>query len=91
MQTKTNPNLVRQNLRLVKQVYPGLATAKLTALRKLTQTLDLSLAGGEVLCLDGRWYITHAGLLRLAARENASEFVRIAGATMRSRRQSMGF
>ena len=68
MQKRTNPNLVRQNLRLVKQVYPGLATAKLTALRKLTQTLHLSLAGGEILCLDGRWYITHAGLLRLAAR-----------------------
>ncbi len=68
MQKRTNPNLVRQNLRLVKQVYPGLATAKLTALRELTRTLGLSLAGGEILCLDGRWYITHAGLLRIAAR-----------------------
>jgi hypothetical protein len=68
VQKRTNPNLVRQNLRLVKQVYPGLATAKLTALRELTQTLGLSLAGGEILCLDGRWYITHAGLLRIAAR-----------------------
>ena len=68
MQKRTNPNLVRQNLRLVKQVYPGLASAKLTALRELTQTLRLSLAAGEILCLDGRWYITHAGLLRIAAR-----------------------
>jgi hypothetical protein len=65
---KTKDNLVRQNLRLVKQVYPGLASAKLTALRELTQAFRLSLAGGEILCLDGRWYITHAGLLRIAAR-----------------------
>jgi hypothetical protein len=65
---KTKSNLVRQNLRLVKQVYPGLASAKLTALRELTQTLRLSLAGGEILCLGGRWYITHSGLLRIAAR-----------------------
>src|SRR5271168_3787553 len=68
VQKRANPNLVRQNLRLVKQVYPGLARAKLTALRELTQTLRLSLAGGEILCLDGRCYIRHAGLLRIAAR-----------------------
>src|SRR5271170_7224857 len=68
VQKRANPNLVRQNLRLVKQVYPGLARAQLTALRELTKNLRLSLAGGEILCLDGRWYITHAGLLRIAAR-----------------------
>jgi hypothetical protein len=68
MQKRSNLNLVRQNLRLVKQVYPELARTKLTALRELTRALRLSLSGGEILCLDGKWYVTHAGLLRIAAR-----------------------
>ena len=68
MQKRTSLNLVRQNLRRVKQLYPELESAKLTALRDLTETLHLSLSGGEILCLDGRWYVTHAGLLRIAAR-----------------------
>ena len=68
MQKKSNLNLVRQNLRRVKQVYPELARAKLTALRELTRALRLSLSEGEILCLDGRWYVTHAGLLRIAVR-----------------------
>jgi hypothetical protein len=68
MQKRSNLKLVRQNLRLVKQVYPELARTKLTALRELTRGLRLSLSAGEILCLDGRWYVTHAGLLRIAAR-----------------------
>src|SRR5271169_7160983 len=68
MQKRTSLDLVRQNLRRVKQVYPELEGAKLTALRDLTRTLHLSLSGGEILCLDGRWYVTHVGLLRIAAR-----------------------
>ena len=68
MRKKSNLNLVRQNLRRVKQVYPELACTKLTALRELTRDLRLSLSGREILYLDGRWYVTHAGLLRIAAR-----------------------
>jgi hypothetical protein len=68
MQKITNRNLERQNLRLVKQVYPGLTSTNRRALRNLTQTLRLSVSAGEILLLDGKWYITHAGLLRIAAR-----------------------
>jgi hypothetical protein len=68
MPRTTNGTLERQNLRLVKQVYPGLTSANLTALRELTRNLRLSISTGEILYLDGRWYITHAGLLRIAAR-----------------------
>ena len=68
MPKTTNRTLERQNLRLVKQVYPGLTSANLTALRELTRNLHLSISTGEILYLGGKWYITHAGLLRIAAR-----------------------
>ena len=60
--------LVRHNLRLVKQLHPGLRKEDLTALRSLTQTLHLSISNGELLHLDGKWYVTNAGLLQIACR-----------------------
>ena len=43
-----NLKLVRQNLRLVKQVYPYLTKAHLRSLRELTRTLGLSVSMGEI-------------------------------------------
>jgi hypothetical protein len=60
--------LLRQNLRLVKHRYPTLRPTDLKALGDLTRTLRLSVLQGEVLCIDGKWYVTHAGLLRIALR-----------------------
>ena len=68
MQKTTKPNLVRQNLRLVKQLYPTLSERNLRVLRELTGSFHLSLSHGEILSIDEKWYITHAGLLRIALR-----------------------
>jgi hypothetical protein len=68
----TKTTLVRQNLRLVKQLYPALAQGALGRLRDLTRALRLSISQGEILCIDGRWYVTHAGLLRIALRARCS-------------------
>jgi hypothetical protein len=38
-------------------------------LRELTMALRLSVSRGEVLFIDGKWYVTHAGLLRIALRQ----------------------
>ena len=38
------------------------------ALRELTTKHSLSVAGGDLQFLDGRWYVTHSGLLQLASR-----------------------
>ena len=65
-QTTTKLNLVRQNLRIVKQLHPWLQRLDLSALRELTMDLRLSVCRGEVLFIDGKWYVTHAGLLRIA-------------------------
>ena len=61
-------NLLRHNLRLVKQLYPQLPKPALATLRDLTRTLRLSLSRGELLHLEGKWYVSHSGLLRIAQR-----------------------
>jgi len=60
--------LVRQNARLVKQRYPNLQRQDLKLLYSLTQTLRLSISKGEILWIDGKWYVSHAGLLNISLR-----------------------
>ena len=40
----------------------------LRSLRELTAGYFLSVAAGDLQFLDGRWYVTHSGLLQLASR-----------------------
>ena len=62
-------SLVRQNIRLARRlVTRQLGTVAIARLRDLTQTFGFSLSLGDVQYLDGGWYITHAGLLRLSQR-----------------------
>ena len=68
MKKATEVNLVRQNLRLVKKLYPDLMQDDLRHLRELTQAHLLSVSQGEISCIDGKWYVTHAGLLHIALR-----------------------
>lgn len=67
-----NLNLVRQNVRAVKRLNPWLPKTELRALRELTVTLRLSITRGEVLLVGGKWYVSHAGLLRIALRRRCS-------------------
>jgi hypothetical protein len=41
-------------------------------LKQLTQRFTLSVIEGDLLLLDGKWYVTHAGLLRIAERNRCS-------------------
>src|SRR6266403_2389397 len=60
-------SLVRQNTRLAKSLWSGeLGPANLSALKKLTRESGLALAAGEILWLNGGWYVTSGGLLRIA-------------------------
>jgi len=66
---KSQHVLMTENLRLAKRlVSPDLPPLLLDQLRELTRTFSLSFKCGDVLLLSGRWYITHAGLIRLAKR-----------------------
>ena len=68
MNKPTAAEILRQNLRVVKLRYPTLQLRDLKALGDLTRTLRLSVLQGEVLYMDGKWYVTHGGLLRIALR-----------------------
>ena len=61
--------LVRQNIRLARRCATRqLGTIAIDRLRDLTKTFGFSLSLGDVQYLDGGWYITHSGLLRLSRR-----------------------
>ena len=61
--------LVRQNIRLARRFATRqLGTIAIDRLRDLTKTFGFSLSLGDVQYLDGGWYITHSGLLRLSRR-----------------------
>jgi hypothetical protein len=64
--------LIRDNVRTVKKLYPQVTNSQMLVLRDMTRTLNLSVRVGDLLMLDGRWYVTHAGLLRLAQRRRCS-------------------
>src|SRR5450631_305732 len=44
----------------------------LAALKSLTEDFALSVCAGDVILLQSNWYVTHAGLLRIAKRNRCS-------------------
>jgi len=59
--------LLRRNTRFAKRAWAGYLSAMgLASLRDLTRTLRLSVSRGELQFIDVKWYVTHAGLLRIA-------------------------
>jgi len=62
----------RANSKLAYQLWGDAPRGALRALRELTVTHSLSVAAGDLQLLDGRWYVTHAGLLRLSQRKRCS-------------------
>jgi len=64
---KGSASLVRRNVRIARSLWPDeLNFSRLSQLRTLSRASGLALATGELLLLDGRWYVTSGGLLRLA-------------------------
>ena len=62
----------RLNIRLALYTWGELSKGALLNLKELTRRYALSVAAGDLQFLDGRWYVTHAGLLRLAHRRRCS-------------------
>jgi hypothetical protein len=61
--------LIQENMNLAEARWSGqLGENQLEALRLLSKGYGFSVALGDLLLLDGNWYVTHAGLLRLAKR-----------------------
>lgn len=61
--------LVRRNAVRAKLLWPAYSSKPmLKVLRELTTTFGFSIELGELRIIDGHWYVTHNGLLRLASR-----------------------
>jgi hypothetical protein len=56
------------NLSLAERIWGELSPALLQGLQELTAKHRLSVALGDLQQIQGRWYVTHAGLLRTAQR-----------------------
>ena len=60
------------NVRAARILWGTLPKLATKSLREMTGKYGLSVAMGDLLLLEGRWYITHAGLLRLSQRKRCS-------------------
>jgi hypothetical protein len=71
---KANKNnaLCFSNIRIAKSKWANLNKSGVEQLKRLSNELQLSVACGDLLLLDERWYVTHTGLIRLATRRRCS-------------------
>jgi len=65
---KKNVVSFRSNAKLARQLWGEPSRIALRTLRDLTVRYSLSVEGGDLQFLEGRWYVTHSGLLQLASR-----------------------
>ncbi len=59
---------IRSHLRFAEAIWGQLSQSARRNLEQLIKRHGLSVAAGDLQYLDGRWYVTHAGLLRLSHR-----------------------
>jgi hypothetical protein len=69
---KTRPDPIRAEINLARRRWGRIRAESMAELRKLVGKYHLSVALGDVALLEARWYVTHAGLLRLAHRRHCS-------------------
>jgi hypothetical protein len=60
------------NRRMAKRLWHRLSPTISHSLKELTSEHQLSVASGDLLILEGKWYVTHTGLLRLACRKRCA-------------------
>ena len=67
---KSNYQLVRRNLRLARSRWKGHLGVELEqSLAAWSGEFQVSIESGDLLLIEGKWYVTHTGLLRLARRK----------------------
>lgn len=68
--TKRRMKLLLANAKLAQATWGAISTTARSALATLTKRHGLSVAARDLQFLDGRWYVTHSGLLRIAHRKH---------------------
>jgi hypothetical protein len=74
MMNKTLNSLVAQNTRLARRIW-GITGEQVSGLRSLTKEFRLSVSRGDLKLLNGHWYVTNSGLLRLAWRNRCASIM----------------
>src|SRR5947207_9647177 len=62
----------RGNAEIAESVWGNMSQTAIDTLQDLTKRYSLRIASGDLLYLTGTWYITHAGLLRIAQRKHCA-------------------
>jgi hypothetical protein len=62
-------NQVRCNRRWAQKLWEGISPMGFATLAKISEVYHFSIPMGDLLYLEGKWYVTHVGLLRLAQRK----------------------
>jgi len=70
--TSKDSTLSRRNVTAARKRWDVLPIHSIRMLKELTQQLQVSIASGDLLLLDGSWYVTHSGLLHIAKRNRCS-------------------
>lgn len=74
--TLSSNQLFRSNRKLARQKWGQTLTAQtLQTLKAFSEEFRFSISAGDLLFLDQRWYVTHAGLIRLARRNRCHGIV----------------
>ncbi len=72
--SKGNTILFRRNLRLAEGTWGhALSPVAKRALHAYSEQLRMSIDTGDLLLIDGKWYVTHSGLLHLATRRRCRD------------------
>src|SRR5438094_8647348 len=65
----TKAKIMGSNSRMARMLWNDPSTVAIEALAELSKTHGLSVASGDLSLLEGRWYVTHTGLLGVARRK----------------------
>jgi hypothetical protein len=65
-------NAYKNNVKNARNLWGGLSNIARQCLEELTRRYSLSVRMGDLLYLEGRWYVTHPGLLGIARRRGCS-------------------
>src|SRR5579863_7865074 len=66
------PSVVRANSRAIRARWGSLDPAAIRGLNELLKDHGFSIFAGDLTRLDGKWYVTHTGLLHLAQRRHCA-------------------
>jgi hypothetical protein len=63
---------ITKQLQLARKLWGNLSDVSVSSLRRLLESSRFSIAAGDLLLIETKWYVTHSGLLRLACSRHCS-------------------